>query len=325
MPSSPRHGLLKWSAGFTQSDVILNADIDILDVRVALSVRSRTENAPLGGDSAGDCYIVTGSASGAFSSFTENYIAVYDGTTWSQFAPIDGLVARVQDDNNVVAYGPSSWNVISKSLPLDKLDATSAPTVNDDSGDGYSVNSHWIDVSNDEVYICVDASVGAAVWKQVGSGSGGVSALFKTGAYTASAGEIVGVGSDTAEITITLPSSPTTNDYVGVWDADDNAGTNNITVARNGSTIDGASEDFVINLNGGRVDLIYNGSTWKVAYSTPGASIVTQDGTGETTGFTAGVGTGVNADSTFTGNIGSTAYNLNDIVKALKINKVLAE
>lgn len=54
---------------------------------------------------------------------------------------------------------------------LDKLDATTAPTVNDDSGDGYSIGSQWIDVTNDKAYVCVDASVGAAVWVEAG-GSG---------------------------------------------------------------------------------------------------------------------------------------------------------
>lgn len=41
-------------------------------------------------------------------------------------------------------------------------------------------------------------------------------------------------------------------------------------------------------------------------------------GTGETTGFTAGAGTAVKDDSTFTGNVGATAYRINDVVKALK-------
>lgn len=48
-------------------------------------------------------------------------------------------------------------------------------------------------------------------------------------------------------------------------------------------------------------------------------------GTGETAGFTAGSGAAVLDDSTFTGNVGSTAYNLNDIVKALKMAKMLAD
>jgi hypothetical protein len=46
--------------------------------------------------------------------------------------------------------------------------------------------------------------------------------------------------------------------------------------------------------------------------------VAQQAGTGETTGFTAGSGTAVNDDSTFTGNVGSTAYRISDVVKALK-------
>lgn len=46
---------------------------------------------------------------------------------------------------------------------------------------------------------------------------------------------------------------------------------------------------------------------------------------GETVGFTAGSGTGVNDDSTFTGNVGSTAYNISDIVKHLKNIGLIAQ
>jgi hypothetical protein len=42
--------------------------------------------------------------------------------------------------------------------------ATAAPAVGDDSADGYRIGSMWIDVTNDEVYRCVDDTVGAAVW-----------------------------------------------------------------------------------------------------------------------------------------------------------------
>ena len=44
--------------------------------------------------------------------------------------------------------------------------ATTAPTTGDDTGDGYSVGSIWIDVTADEVYVCVDATASAAVWLQ---------------------------------------------------------------------------------------------------------------------------------------------------------------
>lgn len=46
--------------------------------------------------------------------------------------------------------------------------------------------------------------------------------------------------------------------------------------------------------------------------------------TGTTTGFTAGSGTAAKDDSTFTGNTGSAAYTVGDIVKALKNLGLLA-
>jgi len=45
--------------------------------------------------------------------------------------------------------------------------ATSAPTVNDDTGDGYTIGSWWVNTSTDEAYLCVDATAGAAVWTKI--------------------------------------------------------------------------------------------------------------------------------------------------------------
>lgn len=45
--------------------------------------------------------------------------------------------------------------------------ATSAPTVNDDTGDGYTIGSWWVNTSSDEAYLCVDATAGAAVWTKI--------------------------------------------------------------------------------------------------------------------------------------------------------------
>lgn len=46
--------------------------------------------------------------------------------------------------------------------------------------------------------------------------------------------------------------------------------------------------------------------------------------TGTTTGFTAGAGTAARVDSTYTGNTGTAAYTVGDIVKALKDLGLLA-
>lgn len=46
--------------------------------------------------------------------------------------------------------------------------AGAAPTVNDDSGDGYAVSSKWYDTTNNKAYVCLDPSAGAAVWREFG-------------------------------------------------------------------------------------------------------------------------------------------------------------
>lgn len=56
---------------------------------------------------------------------------------------------------------------------LNKYDATAAPAVTDDSGDGYAVGSIWVDVTNDKAYIAVDVTVGAAVWNPFEAAGGG--------------------------------------------------------------------------------------------------------------------------------------------------------
>jgi hypothetical protein len=53
--------------------------------------------------------------------------------------------------------------------------AATAPTANEDSGDGYVVGSRWIDTTNDKEYVCLDNTLTAAVWTETtGAGSGGL-------------------------------------------------------------------------------------------------------------------------------------------------------
>jgi len=58
-----------------------------------------------------------------------------------------------------------------------KLDATEAPTVNNDVDEGYTVGSRWFDVTNDKEYACLDNTDGAAVWTET-TGAGGGATTF---------------------------------------------------------------------------------------------------------------------------------------------------
>jgi hypothetical protein len=86
---------------------------------------------------------------------------------------------------------------------LDNFSATVPPTVNDDSGDGYSYGSLWVDIVNKKSYINVDPTVGASIWQEIGAGSGAGSTGYTgskgdqgdPGGYTGSRGFIGYTGS----------------------------------------------------------------------------------------------------------------------------------
>lgn len=71
-------------------------------------------------------------------------------------------------DNNAGEHAADIENATYEyHTPLKKLDGATAPTVDEDSGDGYAPGSYWVDVTNDRAYICLDASAGAAVWQEI--------------------------------------------------------------------------------------------------------------------------------------------------------------
>jgi len=79
--------------------------------------------------------------------------------------------------------------------------------------------------------------------------------------------------------TITLPASPTTGANVSIVDGA-SWENYNLTIARNGSTIEGLSENLVFDIAGIMVELIYDGSTWEV-YASVGHGVHGSGGGGE--------------------------------------------
>ena len=84
---------------------------------------------------------------------------------------------------------------------------------------------------------------------------------IKTTGFTAVSGEGYFCNTTSAAFTVTLPASPSAGDLVGIKDYANTADTNNITIGRNGSNIEGVANDFVINIEGGSITLIYVDAT----------------------------------------------------------------
>lgn len=64
----------------------------------------------------------------------------------------------------------------------------------------------------------------------------------------------------TAARTLTLPATPTVGQEIVIFDATGSAGTNNITLSRNGNKINGLTEDAIIDVDKSAAVLIYTGS-----------------------------------------------------------------
>lgn len=65
-------------------------------------------------------------------------------------------------------------------------------------------------------------------------------------------------------VAITLPANSTLllNDTIEIIDVTGSSATNNITVGRNGSLIQGSADDLTIDINGSITTLIYTGTTY---------------------------------------------------------------
>jgi len=106
---------------------------------------------------------------------------------------------------------------------------------------------------------CGTTLIDQGTFKNIGAISWDTTA--KTAGFTAVAGTGYFVNTTSGAITVTLPSSPTAGDTVGIADYANTADTNNITIGRNGSNIQGLASNFVINTEGGTIVLIYVDAT----------------------------------------------------------------
>jgi len=118
-------------------------------------------------------------------------------------------------------------------------------------------NTITIGASGDTVTLASGAS-------QTGFGRTGTvdwDTTAKTASFTAVSGNGYFIDTSSSAITITLPASPSAGDIVGVNDYARSFATNNLTVARNGSNIQGSANNGTISTNGQSTMFVYVDAT----------------------------------------------------------------
>jgi len=129
---------------------------------------------------AGDIFVATGANAG-------ERVSVMNASNLIKHE-VGGLESDVSSGDGLVQIKGGSTTVVKSNIA-----ASSAPTVNEDTGDGYSIGSFWLDTTNDVAYLCLDAGSGAAVWKNISQGT--ISAL-----NNATENELVTISSTTTAL-----------------------------------------------------------------------------------------------------------------------------
>lgn len=114
----------------------------------------------------------------------------------------------------------------------------------------------------------IQGITGAQGIQGISGATGGTSPwAVKTSAYTAVTGDRILADTSAGAFTITLPATPVAGNYIEITDPKETWGTNNLTVARNGSNIEGFAENLFCN-SPATIGLTYLDSTigWKVDF-----------------------------------------------------------
>jgi hypothetical protein len=98
----------------------------------------------------------------------------------------------------------------------------------------------------------------------IDNGGWGLNWIVKNSNYTASDGEGIIADTSSSAFTITLPASPSVGFQIKIAQGVKPFSVNNLTIGRNGHTIMGLSEDLIMNVDDSSVELVFDGSDWRI-------------------------------------------------------------
>lgn len=143
---------------------------------------------------------------------------------------------------------------------------TTPPSITNDSSEGYSINSAWYDLTTGTAYVCVDATVGAAVWKKITNNFG--TSDETTGDVTAVAFKTLRYNPTNGTFIISMPATAEVGDIVRIKNV--SASLEFVTISGNGNYIEDPDESFaVVNqfyLSGDGISVTweFDGTNWLV-------------------------------------------------------------
>ena len=120
-----------------------------------------------------------------------------------------------------------------------------------------------IAIDGNSLYVGDGSTAGG---NQIGGGSSIAEQSFtiKTTDFNADSGSRYGIDTSSNTVTATLPAAPTAGDAIYFADAGGNYATNKLTLARNGNTIMGLTQDMDITTNNQSAGIFYTGTTWRI-------------------------------------------------------------
>lgn len=186
-------------------------------------------------------------------------------TTYTLLAT-DGLVECDATAGAFAVTLTAAASSLGRLVTIKKIDASANAITVTASGaetiDG--ANTYALSTRYDAVTLHCDGVTWNVINKVAPAASSTQNWTTKTTTYTAVNGDRIAADTSGGAFTITLPATPTAGHYVEFTDGGGAWATNNLTIARNGSTIMGLSEDMICGINNMGFGLVYNGTTWRL-------------------------------------------------------------